>query len=123
MCPSCPTRLTRTSPCTRLRSVHILPGTPSPRYPQSPCAPLPRRPALMHKNPSALAIFHYFLYYRNRKEKKAIKACGALAQEPRLKVCGLLVRHAPHGLPAGSIAAQVGVPASTMSTHLAQLER
>jgi len=26
-------------------------------------------------------------------------------------------------LPAGQIAAQVGVPASTMSTHLAQLER
>lgn len=57
------------------------------------------------------------------EEKEAIKAFGALAQEHRLKVFRLLVRHAPHGLPAGYIAAQVGVPASTMSTHLAQLER
>jgi DNA-binding transcriptional ArsR family regulator len=57
------------------------------------------------------------------EEKGAIQAFSALAQEYRLKVFRLLVRHAPHGLPAGHIAAQVGVPASTMSTHLAQLER
>jgi ArsR family transcriptional regulator len=57
------------------------------------------------------------------EEKRAIKAFAALAQEHRLRVFRLLVRHAPHGLPAGQIAAQVGVPASTMSTHLAQLER
>jgi ArsR family transcriptional regulator, arsenate/arsenite/antimonite-responsive transcriptional repressor len=57
------------------------------------------------------------------EEKGAIQAFSALAQEHRLKVFRLLVRHAPHGLPAGHIAAQVGVPASTMSTHLAQLER
>src|SRR2546426_12684135 len=57
------------------------------------------------------------------EEKEAIKALAALAQEHRLNVFRLLVRHAPHGLPAGQIAAQVGVPASTMSTHLAQLER
>ena len=57
------------------------------------------------------------------EEKSAIKALAALAQEHRLKVFRLLVCHAPQGLPAGQIAAQVGVPASTMSTHLAQLER
>ena len=68
-------------------------------------------------------MFHHFLYYRNMEEKEAIKAFAALAQEHRLHVFRLLVRHAPHGLPAGQIAAQVGVPASTMSTHLAQLER
>jgi ArsR family transcriptional regulator len=72
---------------------------------------------------SYLAIFRYFLYHRNMEEKEAIKAFAALAQEHRLNVFRLLVRHAPHGLPAGQIAAQVGVPASTMSTHLAQLER
>lgn len=55
--------------------------------------------------------------------KEAIKALAALAQEYRLQVFRLLVRHAPHGLPAGHIAAQVGIPASTMSAHLAQLER
>jgi len=57
------------------------------------------------------------------EEKEAIKAFAALAQEHRLHVFRLLVHHAPQGLPAGQIAAQVGVPASTMSTHLAQLER
>jgi ArsR family transcriptional regulator len=70
-----------------------------------------------------IATFRYFLYHRNMEEKRAIKAFAALAQEHRLQVFRLLVRHAPHGLPAGQIAAQVGVPASTMSTHLAQLER
>ena len=57
------------------------------------------------------------------EEKHAIKALAALAQEHRLHVFRLLVRCAPQGLPAGQIAAQVGVPASTMSAHLAQLER
>jgi DNA-binding transcriptional ArsR family regulator len=57
------------------------------------------------------------------EEKEAIKAFAALAQEHRLRVFRLLVRHAPEGLPAGQIAAQLGVPASTMSVHLAQLER
>lgn len=57
------------------------------------------------------------------QEFDAIKAFAALAQEHRLKVFRLLVRHAPQGLPAGQIAAQVGIPASTMSTHLAHLER
>jgi len=57
------------------------------------------------------------------EEKEAIKAFAALAQEHRLRVFRLLVRHAPDGLPAGQIAAQLGVPASTMSVHLAQLER
>jgi DNA-binding transcriptional ArsR family regulator len=57
------------------------------------------------------------------REKEAIKALAALAQEYRLAVFRLLVRHAPQGLPAGQIATQVGVPASTMSAHLAQLER
>jgi ArsR family transcriptional regulator len=68
-------------------------------------------------------MFRYFLYHRNMEEKEAIKALAALAQDCRLQVFRLLVRHAPQGLPAGQIAAQVGVPASTMSTHLAQLER
>jgi DNA-binding transcriptional ArsR family regulator len=57
------------------------------------------------------------------QELDAIKAFAALAQEHRLKVFRLLVRHAPEGLPAGQIAVQVGIPASTMSTHLAHLER
>jgi protein-tyrosine-phosphatase/DNA-binding transcriptional ArsR family regulator len=57
------------------------------------------------------------------EEKNAILALAALAQEHRLKVFRLLIQRAPHGLPAGHIAAHVGVPASTMSSHLAHLER
>ena len=48
---------------------------------------------------------------------------AALAHELRLKVFRLLIEALPDGLPAGQIAQQFGVPASTLSTHLAQLER
>jgi arsenate reductase len=53
----------------------------------------------------------------------AIAAFAALAQESRLDVFRLLLRQAPYGLPAGQIAACLGVAASTLSAHLAQLER
>jgi DNA-binding transcriptional ArsR family regulator len=56
-------------------------------------------------------------------EKATIGALAALAQEHRLKVFRLLVRTGPQGLAAGEIARRLGVPASTMSSHLAQLER
>jgi len=48
---------------------------------------------------------------------------AALANELRLSVFRLLVGEAPDGLPAGQIAERLDVPASTLSTHLAQLER
>jgi ArsR family transcriptional regulator len=57
------------------------------------------------------------------EESYAIQAFAALAQEYRLKVFRLLMQEAPRGLPAGQIAAHLGAPASTMSSHLAQLER
>jgi len=53
----------------------------------------------------------------------AANALDALAQVTRLEVFRLLVRHEPGGLPAGEIARQLGVPANTMSTHLAVLTR
>jgi protein-tyrosine-phosphatase/DNA-binding transcriptional ArsR family regulator len=53
----------------------------------------------------------------------AIAAFAALAQESRLDVFRLLLRQAPYGLPAGQIAACLGLAASTLSAHLAQLER
>jgi DNA-binding transcriptional ArsR family regulator len=56
-------------------------------------------------------------------ERTAIMALAGLAQEHRLRVFRLLVREGPGGLPAGQIAERLGVPASTMSSHLAQLER
>ena len=51
------------------------------------------------------------------------KAFAALAHELRLKAFRLLVGVVPDGLPAGQIAVRLDVPASTLSTHLAQLER
>ncbi len=51
----------------------------------------------------------------------AVPALGALAQETRLASFRLLVEQGPEGLPAGRIAERLGVPAATMSFHLAQL--
>ena len=53
----------------------------------------------------------------------ALLALSALAQETRLSVFRLLVRHEPDGVPAGEIARAVGVPQNTLSTHLAILTR
>lgn len=50
-----------------------------------------------------------------------IRALGALAQEHRLAVFRLLVQAGPDGMPAGALAESLGVPASSMSFHLAQL--
>jgi ArsR family transcriptional regulator, arsenate/arsenite/antimonite-responsive transcriptional repressor len=59
----------------------------------------------------------------NFKEKTTIVALGALAQETRLKAYRLLVEAGPAGLAAGVIADRLGVPAPTLSFHLAQLSR
>ena len=53
----------------------------------------------------------------------AIMALGALAQDTRLSVFRLLVRAGPQGMIAGAIAEHIGIPGSTMSHHLATLER
>lgn len=57
------------------------------------------------------------------KTASAITAFAALAQETRLAVVRLLVQTGPDGLNAGDIATRLAVPASTLSHHLAQLER
>lgn len=50
-----------------------------------------------------------------------VRALGALAQEHRLAAYRLLVQAGEGGLPAGALADGLGVPASSMSFHLAQL--
>jgi DNA-binding transcriptional ArsR family regulator len=57
------------------------------------------------------------------KSNEAIDALGALAQETRLAIFRLLVRQGPEGLPAGTIAERLEIPAPTMSFHLAYLSR
>ncbi|WP_370592411.1 ArsR/SmtB family transcription factor [Qipengyuania sp. YIM B01966] len=53
----------------------------------------------------------------------AVDALQALGHETRLSVFRMLVKAGPDGLMAGEIAQGCGVPASTMSHHLADLER
>ena len=55
--------------------------------------------------------------------EEAILALGALAQEHRLALFKLLVRAGAEGLPAGAIAAELDIPNSSLSFHLAQLNR
>jgi len=53
----------------------------------------------------------------------AVAALSALAQEHRLALFRLLVQAGPDGLSAGMIAEKLGVPASSLSFHLAHLNR
>jgi protein-tyrosine-phosphatase/DNA-binding transcriptional ArsR family regulator len=48
---------------------------------------------------------------------------AALSQETRLDLMRLLMSESPNGLPASDIASRLGIPASTLSFHLAALER
>jgi ArsR family transcriptional regulator, arsenate/arsenite/antimonite-responsive transcriptional repressor len=53
----------------------------------------------------------------------AIDVLAALAQPTRLEAFRLVMKHEPHGLPAGEVARLLDVPQNTMSTHLAILTR
>ena len=57
------------------------------------------------------------------KAKQALSAFAALSQETRLEAFRQLVRLTPEGIPAGELARDLDVPASTLSSHLAILER
>jgi ArsR family transcriptional regulator, arsenate/arsenite/antimonite-responsive transcriptional repressor len=52
------------------------------------------------------------------KPSDAVDSLAALAQETRLHIFRLLVRHAPNGLPAGIIARRLRLPGPTLSFHL-----
>lgn len=54
---------------------------------------------------------------------EALDAFGALANEHRLGIFRLLVQAGPQGLPAGEIAEELDLPASSLSFHLAHLTR
>ena len=53
---------------------------------------------------------------------RAVRALDALAHETRLKVHRLLVLAGDEGLSAGFIARKLGLPASSLSFHLAHLQ-
>lgn len=53
----------------------------------------------------------------------AIDVMSALAQPTRLSAMAELVRVGREGLPAGELAARIGIPPNSMSAHLAILTR
>ena len=53
--------------------------------------------------------------------KSALAQLSALAQENRLALFRLLIKAGPEGLPAGEIAAALGVPPNTLSAQLTLL--
>lgn len=56
------------------------------------------------------------------KEKQAVKALSALAQETRLKIFRFLIERGPDGMPAGEIGEALDVAPATLSFHLKELE-
>ena len=54
---------------------------------------------------------------------EAATAFAALSQESRLDLMRLLIAEGASGLPAGDLSLRLGVPPSTLSFHLAALER
>ena len=57
------------------------------------------------------------------KKSLALDAFGALSQETRLDIFRRLIRAVPDPMAAGDLAKELGVPPSTLSTHLAILSR
>ena len=55
------------------------------------------------------------------KEKDALQALAALAQDSRLALYRLLVKRGPEGYAAGEIAERLDIPAPTLSFHLKAL--
>jgi ArsR family transcriptional regulator, arsenate/arsenite/antimonite-responsive transcriptional repressor len=60
----------------------------------------------------------HFDIIRNMEAKTAVSALAALAQDTRLAIFRLLVEAGPAGVPAGGIAARLGIAAATLSFHL-----
>lgn len=56
-------------------------------------------------------------------EDRTVAALAALAQRHRLQAFRFLVQQGTEGVPAGDIARHMGVPPSSLSFHLAQLEQ
>jgi ArsR family transcriptional regulator, arsenate/arsenite/antimonite-responsive transcriptional repressor len=70
-----------------------------------------------------LLLSSYFHDNGNMKITDATQSLAALAQETRLTIFRLLVEAGPEGMNAGAIAEAVGIPAATLSFHVAQLVR
>lgn len=56
-------------------------------------------------------------------ETSAVAAFAALANEHRLRLMRMILRATPDGIAAGALAEGIGAPQSSVSFHLAALER
>src|SRR5713226_8181500 len=55
------------------------------------------------------------------RKADAVAALAALAQDHRLETYRLLVQAGPEGLPAGEVAATIGLPPNTLTFHFDRL--
>lgn len=77
----------------------------------------------MGRSGHRLASPGYFVYSRIMESSEAAAAFAALSQPTRLDLLRLLIGAGGTGFPAGEIAARLAIPPSTLSFHLAALER
>jgi DNA-binding transcriptional ArsR family regulator len=68
------------------------------------------------------AVLHFNIR-ENMEITDAVMALGALAQDSRLEAYRLLVQAGPAGLPAGEVAARLGLPPNTLSFHFDRLRQ
>ena len=57
------------------------------------------------------------------EQSDAVTALAALAQDSRLETYRILVQAGPEGLPAGEVAARLGLPPNTLSFHFDRLRQ
>src|SRR3954454_6833994 len=57
------------------------------------------------------------------KKPQDLASLAALAQENRLDTFRLLVRAGPEGMPAGEVAARLGLPPNTLTFHFDRLRQ
>jgi DNA-binding transcriptional ArsR family regulator len=72
---------------------------------------------------SGLTSDLYFDIRRNMEKADAVVALSALAQDSRLDAYRLLVQAGPDGLPAGEVAARLGLPPNTLTFHFDRLRQ
>lgn len=109
--------------CAAIRNASIRPRAGPASHRAACSARETRNPVSRLRHPTGVAPDKYFHDDGNVEINIATRSLAALAQETRLAIFRLLVEAGPEGMNAGAIAEAVGVPAATLSFHVAQLAR